>query len=104
MANTDIKLLNDNGVYVPSADFVPVVNGDTVSFTTGDGKPVIAFWSPDAISVLSPTPTNPFSIGGGAKAEFSFKTSSPGAYCVYFGTDASTPPAHFPSQLTEALL
>jgi hypothetical protein len=104
MANTDIKLINDNGVYVPSADFVPVVSGDTVSLTTSDGKPVIAFWSPAAMSILSPTPTNPFSFGPGGKAVFSFKSASPGAYCVYFGTDANTPPASFPTYSTETLL
>jgi hypothetical protein len=104
MANTDIKLINNNGLYVPSADSIPVVSGDTVSFTTSDGKPAIAFWSPDAISVLSPTPTNPFSFGPGGKAEFSFKSSNSGAYSVYFGTDADTPPSSFPSHSSQALL
>ena len=33
MAHTDIKLIDSDGILVPSSDSVPVVNGDTVSFS-----------------------------------------------------------------------
>lgn len=103
MANTDVTLISSDGVFVPSIDSVQVVNGDTVSFSTADGSQAVAFFSPDAISALSPAPASPFLIAAGKKAEFSFSTSHPGAYTAYFAQSADTPPARFPTGSAQML-
>jgi len=103
MANTDITLFNDQGTLVPSAFSVQVISGDTVSFSTKDGGPAFAFFSPDAIAVLSPKPANPFPIAAGKKAEFSFSSSKTGSYSAYFGLDAGSAPTTFPNGSSQAL-
>ncbi len=92
MAHTDITLIDNDGILVPSAGSVSVVSGDTVSFSTGDGRAAFAFFSPDAIAVLSPRPTSPFLIGAGKKAEFSFSSSAAGAYSAYFAHTSNSAP------------
>lgn len=95
MAHTDVTLTNEDGVLVPSADSVSVVSGDTVSFATADGSAAFVFFSPDAISVLSPKPDSAFEIAAGTKAEFSFTASKPGAYSAYFAGNAGGAPGGF---------
>jgi hypothetical protein len=102
MANTDVTLFHTDGAYVPSAPSVPVVSGDTISFSTSDGSSAIAFFSPDAISVLSPKPANPLTIAG--KTAFSFTSSSAGAYSIFFAADPSSSPANFPQGSSQTLL
>ncbi len=103
MANTHITLFNDRGTLVPSADSVQVVSGDTVSFSTKDGSPAFAFFSPEAMAVLSPKPASPFLIAAGKKAEFSFSSSKPGSYSAYFGSGAGSAPTTFPNGNSQAL-
>jgi hypothetical protein len=103
MAHTDIKLINSDGILVPSVDSVPVVSGDTVSFSTSDGSPAFAFFSPDAISVLTPRPTSPFQIAAGKKADFTFSSSAPAAYSAYFGGTEGSAPGTFPADTSQAL-
>ena len=103
MANTDVTLVHSDGAYVPSIASVPVVNGDTVSFSTNDGTAVLAYFSPDAISVLSPTPANPATIGPAGKAAFSFNSSGAGAYSVFFAADASSAPTRYPTGSSQNL-
>ena len=104
MAHTEITLINSDGTLVPSAFSVAVVSGDTVSFSTSDGSPAFAFFSPDAISVLSPRPASPFPIAAGKKAEFTFSSSAAGAYSAYFGVTAGSAPKEFPAGHSQALL
>jgi len=104
MANTDVKLVHTNGSYVPSVASVRVVNGDTVSFSTDDGSSALAYFSPDALSVLSPKPANPASVGGAGQAKFSFSSSSPGAYSVFFAADSSSAPSSYPAGNSQTLL
>jgi hypothetical protein len=92
MAHTDITLIDNDGILVPSAGSVSVVSGDTVSFSTEDGRAAFAFFSPDAIAVLSPPPSSPFPIAAGKKAEFSFSSSGAGAYSAYFAHTSATVP------------
>ena len=101
MANTEVTLFHTDGTYVPSAPSVQVVNGDTVSFSTSDGSSAVAFFSPDALSVLSPTPANPLTIPG--KAAFSFASSNAGAYSIFFGADAGAAPENFPRDSSQRL-
>ncbi len=54
MAHTDIVLKEADGIFVPSQSEVPVVKGDTIAFSTSDGKQVAIFFSPGAVPVLSP--------------------------------------------------
>jgi hypothetical protein len=103
MANTDITLINSGGVLVPSAGSVPVVSGDTVSFSTSDGGPAFAFFSPDTVSMLSPRPASPFPIPAGSKAAFTFSSSAPGAYSAYFGVTADSAPGNFPADRSQVL-
>ncbi len=104
MANTDITVFSQDGVFIPSVPSVPVVSGDTVSFTTSDGVPVVLFFSPQAASILSPAPPSAYTIPAGGKAVFTFSSSNAGAYSVYFGTDASSGPAEFPTAVLKVLL
>jgi len=102
MAHTDITLIDNDGILVPSAGSVSVVSGDTVSFSTENGRAAFAFFSPDAISVLSPRPASPFPIEAGKKAELSFSSSAAGAYSAYFAyTSASVP--KFPTDRSQQL-
>ena len=102
MANTDITLIDNDGILVPSAGSVSVVSGDTVSFSTEDGRAAFAFFSPDAISVLSPRPTSPFPIEAGKKVGFSFSSSAAGAYSAYFAYKSGSVPK-FPTDRSQQL-
>ena len=103
MAHTDITLINSGGILVPSAGSVPVVSGDTVSFSTSDASPAFVFFSPDAVSALSPRPASPFAIAAGQRADFTFSSSAPGAYSAYFGVAADSAPGNFPAGQSQAL-
>jgi hypothetical protein len=103
MAHTDIQLIDSDGILVPSADSVPVVSGDTVSFSTSDGSPAFAFFSPDAIAALSPRPASPFPIAAGKKADFTFSSSAPGAYSAYFAVTGGSAPGKFPTDSSQVL-
>src|SRR4051794_38938510 len=103
MTNTNVVLTDKHGVLVPSLDIIRVVSGDTVTFSTADGRAAVAFFSPDAAAVLSPNPTNPSAIAAGAKAHFSFTSSQPGAYTVYFGYGAGDAPESFPGGHSDSL-
>lgn len=104
MANTDITLINDGGTLVPSTPSVHVASGDTVSFATSDGSPVVLFFSPAAATILSPSPTGPFPIAAHGKAVFAFSSSNRGAYSVFFGVDPKSPPSSFPQRISQELL
>ena len=104
MANTDVTLVHEDGTYVPSVASVAVVNGDTVSFSTDDGTQALAYFSPDALSLLSPTPANPATIGAAGTAAFSFTSSGPGAYSVFFAAQGSSAPPTYPAGSSQNLL
>ena len=104
MAHTDIVLKETDGIFVPSQAEVPVVKGDTITFSTSDDKQVALFFSPAAVPVLSPSPQVPMALAAGKKVEFTFTSSEAGAYSVYFEKDAFTPPAHFPVRPSNVLL
>lgn len=104
MANSNVILVNNNGVYVPNLPSVAAVAGDTISFATSDGSAVLLFFSSDAASVLSPAPGSAFQLAAGATASFTFTSSAPGAYSVYFGATADSAPASFPTQVSANLL
>ena len=103
MAHTDIVLKETDGIFVPSQAEVPVVKGDTITFSTSDDKQVALFFSPAAVPVLSPSPQVPMALAAGKKVEFTFTSSEAGAYSVYFEKNASTPPAHFPVRPSNVL-
>jgi hypothetical protein len=104
MAHSDIILKESDGIFVPSQSQVPVVKGDTIAFSSSDGKQVALFFSPGAGPVLSPAPQAPLVLAPGEKVEFTFTTSEAGAYSVFFEKDASAPPAYFPLRPSNALL
>jgi plastocyanin len=104
MAHTDVTLKNANGIFLPSQSQVPVVKGDTISFSTSDGSQVAVFFSSGAASVLSPTPAVPTMLAAQKKAEFTFTSSDEGAYSVFFELNAASAPAHFPVYKSNNLL
>ena len=103
MANTDITISKKEGVLVPSQSSVPAVQGNTVTFSSQNVSATL-FFSPDAVSILSPAPSAPVSIAAGGKTAFTFTSSKPGAYSVYFEPNASSPPASFPVRPSNLLL
>lgn len=103
MANTDITISKKEGVLVPSQSSVPAVQGNTVTFSAPSVSATL-FFSPDAVSILSPSPSAPVSIAAGGKTAFTFTSSKPGAYSVYFEPNASSPPASFPVRPSNLLL
>jgi plastocyanin len=103
MANTSVTLVDKGGVYVPSVSSLPVVKGDTVTFSTSDGTHVVLFFSPDAASILSPDPGKAFSLAAGKTAAFTFIDSQPGAHSAFFGSHHGAAPAEFPTTVTEFL-
>ena len=104
MANTDVTLINNGGVYVPSTASVAVVDGDTLSFSTSDGNAAYLFFSPDAMPALSPNPGTPFHLSPGARANFRFITSAQGAYSVLVGATPNNAPTHFAVNRTQELV
>jgi hypothetical protein len=104
MAHTDIILTDEQGVFSPSQQQVSVVKGDSISFSTSNGVPVALFFSPGAAGVLSPAPSVPTMVAQGAKAEFTFTSSDAGAYSVYFESNASEPPPHYPVRPSNMLM
>ena len=103
MTNTHVLLTDNGGVLVPSPNSVRVAAGDTITLTTADGRAALAFFSPNAESVLSPRPANPCPIAAGAKAHFTFTSSQPGAYSAYFGYGTGDAPGGFPGGTSEML-
>jgi hypothetical protein len=53
---------------------------------------------------LSPKPASPFPIAAEGKATFTFSSSKPGAYSVFFGGNSSSAPSSFPAGISEELL
>jgi hypothetical protein len=104
MAHSEILLKQADGIFVPSRSQGSVVTGDTVTFSTADGSQVALFFSPGAVAVLSPAPSVPMVLAAGEKADFTFTSSSTGAYSVFFEKDASQAPAHFPVKPSNQLL
>jgi len=103
MANTEVTLVHTDGTYVPSVASVPVVSGDTVSFSTDDGSAALAYFSPAALAVLSPKPTNPATVGAAGRSVFSFAASSPDSYSVVFAPPGSAAPPNYPAGSSQNL-
>jgi len=103
MASTTITISSQDGVLVPSQPSVPVASGDTVTFSS-QGVSATLFFSPGAIAILNPSPSAPVTIAAGGNTSFTFTSSAPGAYSVYFEPNASSPPASFPVQPSNLLL
>jgi plastocyanin len=104
MANTNVTLANDGGIYIPTVSSVAVNAGDTVTFTTSDGSAVDLFFSPAAAAILAPAPGAVYSLPTQGSAQFTFTSSSAGAYSVFFATDPSQAPSQFPAQVSQQLL
>jgi hypothetical protein len=103
MAHTDVTLTNDSGVLVPSLPSVPVTSGDSIAFSTNNGAAFL-FFSPDAAAALSPAPTGPVEVDSSKPASFTFTSSEPGAYSVFFEANASSAPSSFPVRQSNLLL
>jgi plastocyanin len=102
MAHTDVTLTNDSGVLVPSLPSVPVTSGDTIAFSTSNGAAFL-FFSPDATAALSPAPTGPIEVGASKPTTFTFTSSEPGAYSVFFEASVASAPSSFPVRQSNQL-
>ena len=96
MANTDVTLALDDGLFVPSVPSVPVVAGNTITIQNSEGGPAYMALSPDARSLLSVGNGSAPMIPGGQKAVFTFTKSAPGSYWVCFNQTPDTAPPAFP--------
>jgi hypothetical protein len=103
MANTVITISLQDGVLVPSQPSVPVVAGDTVTFSAPSNSATL-FFSPDSVSILNPSASAPVTIASGGQTGFTFTSSKAGAYSVFFEPNASTPPPGFPVRPSNLLL
>jgi len=103
MADTNVVLINNDGVYVPSVPSVGVNAGDTVSFSTNDGSAAALFFSPAAAAVVSPSPGSPAPVPAGGSASFTFNSSAPGAYSVFAAGSGASAPASFPNEVSQSL-
>ncbi|WP_263373020.1 cupredoxin domain-containing protein [Granulicella aggregans] len=103
MAHTEVFISNDAGTLVPSQPSVAISNGDTLAFSLSNAGPVFAFFSPDATAALSPAPNGPVSLGSKGPTVFTFTTSDPGAYSVYFEATASAAIPDFPGGTSNLL-
>lgn len=103
MANTVITISLEDGVFVPSQPSVPVVAGNTVTFSAPSSSAAL-FFSPDSVSILNPAPSAPVTIAAGGQTAFTFTSSNAGAYSVFFEPNASTPPPSFPVSSSNLLL
>lgn len=101
MANTDIIISSRGGVLVPSQPSVPVVEGDTIGFSTAAGMAATLFFSPDAAAILDPAPAGPVAIPAGGSTSFTFTSTAEGAYSVFLGSKV---PIRFPLQRSNLLL
>lgn len=103
MADNIVTLTGSNGMLVSDAGSVPVSSGDTLTIRTDDGSPFALFFSPDAAKVLSPAPETPFEVPKGSHAAFTFTSSKPGAYTVFYGAPESAQPGSYPPELAQVL-
>lgn len=104
MANTNVTISSSDGLLVANPTSIPVVQGDTVAFSAAGGAAATLFFSPDALSVLSPAPSGPVKVHPGGSASFTFTSSNPGAYSVFIGSGASSAPPGFPPQGSNQLV
>jgi hypothetical protein len=104
MAHTEVFLSNDAGVLVPSLPSVAVSNGDTVAFSISGDGPAYAFFSPGATAVLSPAPSSPVALSSSNPTVFTFTSSAPGSYSVFFETNATAPVPDFPGGVSNLLV
>jgi len=96
MAHTEIFVSDDAGTLVPSQPSVAVSSGDTLALSLSGAASVFAFFSPDAMAAISPAPTGPVQLSPQGPTVFTFTTSEPGAYGVYFEATASAAVPDFP--------
>ena len=100
MANHDVTLTLDEGLFVPSVPSVPVVAGDTISIANGEGGPAYMVLSPDARSLLSLKHQDAPIIPGGQKLAFTFAASAPGAYWACFNSKPDENPPAVPNTVS----
>jgi hypothetical protein len=103
MADTNVSFTTDEGELLANYNWLPLIAGDTISFeapTTGP-QPVL-FFSPDLAKVLTPTPSNPVTIGNAAPLVFTVGAAQPGAYTIVVASSPEIPP-YFPDRSSTSL-
>jgi hypothetical protein len=103
MAHTFINITEDGGGLVPSQSSVSVVQGDSIAFSA-PGLNAALFFSPGAISVLSPSPAAAVPLNHGHPARFTFTSSAPGAYSVFLGANTGAATPDFPEDQSNQLM
>lgn len=83
MANTTILITADEfGAVLAEPASVPFNQGDSITFTAAEEVSAFLYFSPDAVSILSPQPINPVALDDTAVVVFEFSGSGPGAFYV----------------------
>lgn len=92
----------DTSIFISANEFsglraepssVPVKEGDSVTFTASEDVSASLYFSPDALSILSPEPSNPVEVDDTDPITFDFTGSGPGNFYVAVtnqGADAVT--------------
>ena len=95
MATIDVVLHVEMGLRVPSAANVPVVAGNSVKFSAGDGAASALFFSPATVSILSPKPESRVDLAAGASVTYTFTSAGSDSYGVVVQAPENPPPPSF---------
>jgi len=79
--STTIVVKTRNGQLVAEDFTVPVIAGDTVTFTADGGVAFLCF-ADETSAILDPSPDNPTELAAGSSATWTFASASPGTYPV----------------------
>ena len=80
MATTEVLVQDESGQLSLSVPSVPIVSGDSVSFTAGGDADWLLYFSTATASILTPTPASPVSLAAGATVTYTFAKPGSAAY------------------------
>lgn len=103
MANTTLSFTTADDEILANLNWLPLANGDTITFDApaGNTHPVV-FFSPDLISILTPTPPPHLVVDNTVPPVFTVSASRPGSYTLVVSSSAEFPP-YFPERSSNIL-
>lgn len=82
MANNPLVVSHTEGAAAPENTSVPVITGQTLSFSPGPGRPSFLHFNPALAAILSPRPDHTTALPLTAPQHFTFTSSQPGNFGV----------------------
>jgi hypothetical protein len=82
MTNTLVVIRDEMGLRVPSVLEVAASDGASVTFKANAGVASVLFFSPAAVSILTPKPHSHVPLAGGAEVTYTFEKVEHGVYGV----------------------